>query len=207
MKKYLLFILFIFSFSSILANNNQVIDSLYQELNRTHDSLKAEILNELSWELRNSFPEKSIELGLSAMEMAQKFDDYENYIQAHSFVGVAYRILGKYSESLDYYFKGLELAQKYDDKELEGYSYINIGNLYIYQEYYNIAIENLLKAKDIAEGINHKRMLAYIYLNLGRAKMLKKEYDDALDYFQQALDLRIELNNIPGQAVCYKYIG
>ncbi|MFO7827185.1 MAG: tetratricopeptide repeat-containing sensor histidine kinase [Bacteroidales bacterium] len=207
MKKYLLFILYIFFFSSILANSNQVIDSLYQELNRTHDSLKAEILNELSWELRNSFPEKSIEHGLKAMEMAQKFDDYENYIQAHSFVGVAYRILGKYSESLDYYFKGLELAKKYNDKELEGYSYINIGNLYIYQEYYNIAIENLLKAKDIAEGINHKRMLAYIYLNLGRAKMLKKEHDDALDYFQQALNLRIELNNIPAQAVCYKYIG
>lgn len=207
MKKiFLIFLLAIFT-TSIYSNNLNIVDSLYQALNTSHDSLKAEILNELSWELRNSNPDKSIDHGLRAMELAQKYDDHENYIQAHSFVGVAYRILGKYSESLDYYFKGLELAKQYNDKELEGYSYINIGNLYIYQEYYNIAIENLLKAKDIAEAINHKRMLAYIYLNLGRSKMLKKEYDDALGNFEKALDLRIELNNIPGQAVCYKYIG
>ncbi|MFP4023980.1 MAG: tetratricopeptide repeat protein [Thiohalospira sp.] len=205
-KKFLIFLLASLS-TNIYSNNLNVVDSLYQVLYTSHDSLKAEILNELSWELRNSNPEKSIEYGLKAMEMAQKYDDDENYIQAHSFVGVAYRILGKYSESLDYYFKGLELAKKYNEKEQEGYSYINIGNLYIYQEYYNIAIENLLKAKDIAESINHKRMLAYINLNLGRAKMLKKEYEDALAHYKKALDLRIELNNIPGQAVCYKYIG
>jgi len=207
MKKFVLSNFFIFLFFLCFGSINTEVDSLYKLLAISHDSLKAEILNELSWEQRNSFPEKSIEHGLKAMELARKYEDYENYIQAHSFVGVAYRILGKYSESLDYYFKGLELAQKYNDKELEGYFYINIGNLYIYQEYYSIAIENLLKAKEIAEEIEHKRMLAYIFLNLGRAKMLKKEYKEALDYLEKALDLRIELNNIPAQAVCYKYIG
>ncbi|HKL09492.1 MAG TPA: tetratricopeptide repeat-containing sensor histidine kinase [Bacteroidales bacterium] len=207
MKKFILSILFIISSFLCFSNNLQGVDSLLQVLNSTHDSLKAEILTDLSWEFRNSNPDKSIKFGLEAIELAQKYNDYGNYIKAHSFIGVAYRILGKYSESLDYYFKGLELSKQYNDKEQEGYSYINIGNLYIYQEYYNIAIENLLKAKEIAEAISHKRMLAYTYLNLGRAKMLKNEYDDALNYFQQALGLRVELNNIPGQAVCYKYMG
>jgi len=207
MKKFFLSSVFIFPFFLCFGNINTEVDSLYKLLATSHDSLKAEILTDLSWELRNSDPEKSIKYGLEAIEFAQQNNDYENYIKAHSFIGVAYRILGKYSEALDYYFKGLELSKQYNDKEQEGYSYINIGNLYIYQEYYNIAIENLLKAKDIAEAINHKRMLAYVYLNLGRTKMLKKEYDDALVNFKKALDLRIELNNIPGQAVCYKYIG
>ncbi|MGM0503725.1 MAG: tetratricopeptide repeat-containing sensor histidine kinase [Bacteroidota bacterium] len=207
MKKFILSILFIISSFWCFSNNLQGVDSLLHVLNSTHDSLKADLLTDLSWEFRNSNPEKSIKFGLEAIELAQKYNDYGNYIKAHSFIGVAYRILGKYSESLDYYFKGLELSKQYNDKEQEGYSYINIGNLYIYQEYYNIAIENLLKAKEIAEAISHKRMLAYTYLNLGRAKMLKNEYDDALNYFQQALELRVELNNIPGQAVCYKYMG
>jgi len=207
MKKFLLSNLLLIITILSLGNNNQEIDSLYKLLGTTHDSLKADVFNDLSWELRNSEPGKSIEYGLKAIDLAQKYNDYDNYIKAHSFVGVAYRILGKYSEALDYYFKGLELSKKYDAKEQEAYSYINIGNLYIYQEYYNIAIENLLKAKEIAEKINHKRILAYTYLNLGRAKMLKKEYNDALNYLQNALTLRIELSNVPAQAVCYKYIG
>ncbi|MDY6799614.1 MAG: tetratricopeptide repeat-containing sensor histidine kinase [Bacteroidota bacterium] len=207
MNKFILSSFFIFSFFLCFGNINTEVDSLYKLLATSHDSLKAEILTDLSWELRNSDPEKSIEYGLEAIKLASKYNDYENYIKAHSFVGVAYRILGKYSEALDYYFKGLELSKQYNDKEQEGYSYINIGNLYIYQEYYNIAIENLLKAREIAEAINHKRMLAYTYLNLGRTKMLKKEYNEALDYLEKALDLRIDLNNIPAQAVCYKYIG
>lgn len=207
MKKFILSSFFIFSFLLCFGNINTEVDSLYKLLATSHDSLKAEILTDLCWELRNSDPEKSIEYGLEAIEFAQQNNDYENYIKAHSFIGVAYRILGKYSEALDYYFKGLELSKQYNDKEQEGYSYINIGNLYIYQEYYNIAIENLLKAREIAEAINHKRMLAYTYLNLGRTKMLKKEYNEALDYLEKALDLRIELSNIPAQAVCYKYIG
>jgi signal transduction histidine kinase len=207
MKKFFLSSVFIFPFFLCFGNINTEVDSLYKLLATSHDSLKAEILTDLSWELRNSDPEKSIKYGLEAIEFAQQNNDYENYIKAHSFVGVAYRILGKYSEALDYYFKGLELSKQYNDKEQEGYSYINIGNLYIYQEYYNIAIENLLKAREIAESIRHKRMLAYTYLNLGRTKMLKKEYDEALEYLEKALDLRIELKNIPAQAVCYKYIG
>ncbi|HSH50804.1 MAG TPA: tetratricopeptide repeat-containing sensor histidine kinase [Bacteroidales bacterium] len=207
MKKFILSNFFIFLFLSCFGNITTGVDSLYKLLATAHDSLKAKILTDLSWELRNSYPEKSIEYGLKAIELAQKNNDHENYIKAHSFVGVAYRILGKYSEALDYYFKGLELSKQYNDKEQEGYSYINIGNLYIYQEYYNIAIENLLKAREIAEAINHKRMLAYTYLNLGRTKLLKKEYYESLDYLGKSLDLRIELNNIPAQAVCYKYIG
>jgi tetratricopeptide (TPR) repeat protein len=165
MNKFILSSFFIFSFLLCFGNINTEVDSLYKLLATSPDSLKAEILTDLSWELRNSDPEKSIEYGLEAIEFAQQNNDYENYIKAHSFVGVAYRILGKYSEALDYYFKGLELSKQYNDKEQEGYSYINIGNLYIYQEYYNIAIENLLKAREIAEAINHKRMLAYTYLN------------------------------------------
>src|SRR6056297_1178584 len=152
MKKFLLSNLLLIITILSFGNNNQEIDSLYKLLGTTHDSLKADVFNDLSWELRNSEPGKSIEYGLKAIDLAQKYNDYDNYIKAHSFVGVAYRILGKYSEALDYYFKGLELSKKYDAKEQEAYSYINIGNLYIYQEYYNIAIENLLKAKEIAEN-------------------------------------------------------
>ncbi len=207
MKKNLLFFLILLiSFNTIAVNNHEV-DSLYRKLINAHDSIKADILNELSWELRNSEPQKSIEYGIEAIKFAERFDNFENLVKAHSFIGVAYRILGNYSESMDYYYKGLELAQKYGETEQEGYAYINIGNLHIYQGYYYNALENLQKAKVIAEKLDHKRMQAYVYLNIGRAQILRKENIEALVNFKKALDLRIEINQISGQAVCYKYIG
>ena len=205
-KNYLLLtLLFLSTFLSAFSNTD--IDSLFKLIINAEDSLKAEILNEISWELRNSKPEKSIDYGLEAIKFAERFNDYENLIQAHSYIGVAYRVLGNYSESIDYYYKGLQLAKKYGEKEQEGYAYINIGNLHIYQGYYYNALENLNYARIIAENLQHKRMLAYVHLNIGRAQMLRDDHIDALENFNRALELRIEINQISGQAVCYKYIG
>jgi len=200
-------ILFLFIAIHVKATNTEQVDSLYNALIYANDSVKSHVLNELSWELRNSEPEKSIEYGFEAIKLAEKYNDYEEIVQAHSFIGVAYRILGNYSEATDYFFKGLELAKKYNLKEQEGYAYINIGNLHIYQEYYYNAIENLSQAKKIAEELGHKRMLGYVHLNLGRAQMLKNEYVEALSHFNKALEIRIEIDQVSGQAVCYKYLG
>lgn len=207
MKRKILFLLLFLVTSNLFAYNDHQVDSLYKQLINAHDSIKAGLLNDLSWELRNSEPQKSIEYGMEAIKFASNFQDDENLVKAHSFIGVAYRILGNYSESMDYYYKGLELAKTHDQKEQEGYAYINIGNLHIYQGHYYNAIENLNKARVIAEELDHKRMLAYVHLNLGRAQMLRDENYIALENFQKALEIRIEINQVSGQAVCYKYIG
>jgi signal transduction histidine kinase len=165
------------------------------------------VLCELSWELRNSEPEKSIDYGKEAIKFAEKHKNYEELVKAHSYIGVSYRILGNYSEAMDYYFKGLELAKTHQQTEQEGYAYINIGNLHIYQGYYYNAIENLMKGKIIAEKLSHKRMLGYVQLNIGRAQMLRNENLEALENFKKALDIRIVINQVSGMAVCYKYIG
>lgn len=207
MKKIVLIVINLLFACYSYSNSNPEVDSLYRRLINVEDSLKPEILNKLSWELRNSEPEKSIEYGLDAIKFALKYNDFENVVKAHSYIGVAYRILGNYSEAIDYYYKGLELAKKYGQTEQEGYAYINIGNLHIYQEYYYNAIENLNKARVIAQKIDNKRMLAYVHLNLGRAQMLRDELGPALANFQVALELRKEIGHTGGQAVCYKYIA
>ena len=207
MKKNILLLAFFTLSFNLIANNNSQIDSLYKRLINVGDSLKAEVLNELSWKLRNSEPEKSIDYGIEAIRFAKKHNDFENLVKAHSYIGVAYRIMGNYSEAIDYYYNGLKLAKKYGETEQEGYAYINVGNLNIHQGYYYNALENLNKAIEIAEKSGNKRMLGYVHLNIGRAQMLREENLEALKNFNKALELRIEINQVSGQAVCYKYIG
>lgn len=183
------------------------VDSLYNRLSKVDDSSRVEILTKLTWELRNSEPNKSIDIGLKTIELAEKYKDYKNLVNLHGYIGVAYRIIGNYSKSTDYYYKGLELSKKYHLSEQEGFAYINIANLLIYQEYYKNAIENLNNALTIATKINNKLMLSYVRLNLGRAKLLLNDYDSAMVDLNIALKIRREINFTQGIAVCYKYIG
>ena len=206
MFRYFTIIAFIIPLIGYPAKDKK-IDSLYSQLSKVNDSSRIEILTKLTWELRNSEPNKSIEIGLNTIEQAEKYKDYKNLVNLHGYIGVAYRIIGNYSKSTDYYYKGLELAKKYHLQEQEGFAYINIANLHIYQEYYNNAIENLNNALAIAKKINNKLMLSYVRLNLGRAKLLSKQCDSAMVDFNAALKIRSEINLKSGLAVCYKYIG
>ena len=131
--------------------------------------MKIKILLQLSWEYRNFNPELSLQYGLEAINLADKYKDYEGCANAHSFVGVAYRILGNYSEAIDHYFTGLDIANRHGIKEQEGYAYINLANLHVYQGHYTKANENLSKALVIANETNNQSMLAYVFANFGRA--------------------------------------
>ncbi len=182
------------------------IDDIKPKTTNKDTTRIAELLK-LCWSNRNSNPEESVKHGLEAIELATKNNDYTNLAKAHSFVGVAYRILGNYSQSIDHYFIGLDIATKNHVEDQEGYAYINIANLHIYQEHYIRAKENLDKALAIALKTKNNTMLAYVYLNIGRNKQLMFDLDSALFYYEQALEIRIHENRIPEQAVCYKYIG
>jgi signal transduction histidine kinase len=207
MKKSPLFLILLL-FSITKGLNSQVhIDSLLSKLEYAEKSDKPGLLNKLSWEHRNSSPEKAIHFGLKAAELAEELEDNESLTQSYSFIGVAFRILGNYSEALDFFYKGLELAISHHLTEQEGFAYINIANLLIYQEFYNQAIENLSKALIIADEIENDIMKGYVYVNTGRALLLKKEYPEALEKLYISLDIRKRIQIASQQAVSYKYIG
>jgi signal transduction histidine kinase len=209
MKKNLRFLIFIFFVlpSTITSNGQQKVDSLLAILRTADDSSKIQVLSSLSWELRNSDPQQSIEYGLQAIELAKKYNDFKQLAEAISFVGVAYRVMGDYSQSISYYFEGLDIASQHGLKEQEGYAYLNIANLHIYQEHFNNAVENVSKAKAIAQETNNSDMLAYVYLYYGRALLLNSQIDSAVIYYEKSLKIRQEINLVSGQAVCLKYIG
>jgi serine phosphatase RsbU (regulator of sigma subunit) len=182
-------------------------NNLHLSTRSQNDSIRIASLLSQSWALRNSAPEESLNFGIMAINLATKNSDYENLAKAHSFVGVAYRIMGNYSKSIDHYYTGLEIANQFNIIDQQGFAYLNLANLHIYQEYYTSANENIRKAEEIAQKIDNKNMLAYAYLYYGRAQLLRNELKSALKYFEDALSIRKELNKIPEQAVCYKYIG
>ncbi|TVQ10750.1 MAG: hypothetical protein EA361_13335 [Bacteroidetes bacterium] len=168
---------------------------------------KLEYLIEQCWKNRNSQPELALQLGLKAIELADSLRDHYNHVKAHSFTGVAYRLLGDYNNAIELFFRGLHLSRKYNIPQQEGYAYNNIANLYIYIEFYTQALENLQPAMEIAREIGDKEMLSYTFLTMGRVLMHLDRIDEAIESINHALEIRKETGNVPGQAVCYKYLG
>lgn len=195
---------YVFGFA---PQSSQQIDSLRLLVHTQNDSTKIRVLVNLAWELRNSEPASSIEYGTRAIELAEKYRDYEALAMVHGYVGVAYRIIGNYSKSTDFFYRGLEISQIHNLEEQQGYAYINIANLLIYQEYYNNAFDNLKKALEIANNTKNLRMLSYVYVNYGRGRMLTNEHEQAISDLTNALHLRKEIKFTSGIPVCYKYLG
>jgi signal transduction histidine kinase len=199
------------AFSNNAQNNSETIQVNSSTKTHQADTLKPadrlNYYNEQSWNLRNSMPEKSLEFGLKAIELADSLKDYYNLVKAHSFTGVACRLQGDYGKAMDYFFKGLELAKRHKIPQQEGYAYINIANLHIYLEFFSQALENLNLAMEIARRINDRDMLSYVLLNKGRVLMNINSAELAVAEINSALAIRKETGNIPGQAVCYKYLG
>lgn len=193
------------SLHDTLADPENEYNSLQKEITDPHEQIEY-MLNE-AWNLRNSYTEQSLQYGLKSIELADSLNDHFNLVKGYSFTGVSYRLLGNYNKAIEYFFEGLALAKQYKIPQQEGYAYINIANLYIYLAYYQQAFENLAYALKIAQEIDNKDMLSYIFLNKGRVLMHMDSIDEAIDYINRSLELRIETNNTPGQADCYKYLG
>jgi two-component system, sensor histidine kinase and response regulator len=201
-------LVFLFLILPLTLSANELSSKQNQDsLTVKGDSARISSLLSLCWDLRNASPEESVKYGTEAIHLASFHKDYNSLAKAYSFVGVAFRVMGKYSKSVDYYYKGLEIAEKHDIPEQAGYAHLNLANLYIYQELSALAHDNLKKSEAIARKINNKPMLAYVYLFNGRIFSLEGKPDSALISYQKSLALRQELNNLGEQANCYKYIG
>lgn len=171
------------------------------------DSARLDYLLTVCWKHRNAAPEMSVRFGTEAIDLAAIKGDYKSLSQAYGFVGVAYRIMGKYSMAVDYYYMGLEVSVKNGLKEQAAYAYLNLANLYVYQELSALAKDNLKKAETLARELALKPMLAYVYMYQGRILCLDGKLDSALISYRESLSLRQELNQLAEQATCYKYIG
>ncbi|GEM_PF-930248 len=175
-------------------------------VNKSDSSRISELLK-LCWEHRNAAPELSLKYGNEAIDLSVRNNDFVSLANAYSFVGVAYRVMGKYSKAVDFYYMGLDVSLKNDIPDQTGYAYLNLANLYVYQELTAMAYENLKKAEAIATRIQNKKMLAYVNLYAGRIHRTEGRLDSALIYYKKSLSLRKELGQVAEQATCYKYVG
>ncbi len=179
----------------------------FQGLTQDATAKQLDSLLNIVWELRNSSPQKALQVCQQAITLAEESNHYEHLAKAYSFMGVLYRNLGYYSIAFSYYSRALNIARKYHINDQLAYSYNNLGNIFLYQNLPRKAIIYLKRADSLGKVLNNPDIRAYALQNIGRSYIALNQADSAIFYLRQAMLLRQKAgikNKLP---VTYKYLA
>ena len=170
---------------------NAKIDSLNALLKTANeDTIKVNILLDLSKRLYSLEPDESIRFGNQANELAQKSDFKKGVAYALKNIGLAYYTKGKYSETLGYWQQSLKLFEVIGDQTGVSNLLNNIGAIYFNLGNDDQAIEYYLKSLKVSEQLGDKLRIASALTNIGTVYSHKPAtHDLALKYCLRALKI------------------
>jgi signal transduction histidine kinase/CheY-like chemotaxis protein len=167
------------------------IDSLKALLKTaSEDTIKVNILLDLSKRLYSLEPDESIRLGNQANELAEKSGFKKGVAYALKNIGLAYYTKGKYSETLGYWQQSLELFEAIGDPLGVSNLLNNIGAIYFNLGNDDQAIEYYLKSLKVSEQLGDKLRIASALTNIGTVYSNKPATRGlALNYCLRALKI------------------
>jgi len=167
------------------------IDSLKALLKTANeDTIKVNILLDLSKRLYSLEPDESIRLGNQANDLAEKSDFKKGVAYALKNIGLAYYTKGKYSETLVYWQQSLKSFEVIGDQMGVSNLLNNIGAIYFNLGNDDQAIEYYLKSLRVSERLGDKLRIASALTNIGTVYSHKPAtHDLALKYCLRALKI------------------
>ncbi len=201
----ILFSLILFQYS-VFAQNN--LDSLHKTLkNEKVDSIKVQILNQLSETYLNSDLDKALKHSKEAWGIS-KLNEFQNGLAVSNFnIGKSYEYMGKNLLAVDKFEKAIELFTqlnlKYELAETEkhlGIVYENLGK-------YDKALTHYLIALKKMEALNDNAGIASCLNSIGLIYYFEENYEEALSNFNKTLEIVTELNYVYAIAITYNNIG
>lgn len=189
------------------ADAQNKVDSLHTLLNGVDDSLKVEVLNELSKSLNHTDPKNSLKYAIEAKQLAIELNVMSLIGKSINYIGVSYYYLNELDLSNESYFEALNIFDSIGYQPGVAKALNNIAWNYKIQELPDEAIEYFNRALSIAVEIGDGDLHQGILNNLGTVYKTIKDYDKALDIYHQSLEMNIRTNNKQWEAYNLSNIG
>jgi signal transduction histidine kinase/Tfp pilus assembly protein PilF len=190
MNRVLLTIL-ILSFNYLYAQP----DSLDQKLVGLENKDLVDKLNELSFSIAQSDPNRAKAMARDAAEKSQEIEYTYGLGDAMHKLSVVYRFQGYYDEALLYADSALGYIGEQDATSLRAAINSNKGVCYRYKGEYEQALKSYQKAIELHKEANQNTDVGTVLNNLGVMFMYMEDYDKALSYYDQALEIQRRENN------------
>ncbi len=197
-------------FQVVLFANNPRIDSLENMLRQNKPLVagqKCDILILLSKDYLRISPQKSLEYGKAAQEIAAKINDKAKIASALKNIGSAFYLQSDFANSLDFFKQALKVNLEINNREEIAACYNNIGLIYNSLGYYEEALTNHLTQLKINEEDQNLRGIAISKRNIGNIYNNLGENDKAIDYYKSAMEISEQLGDTNSVATALINLG
>lgn len=194
--------------TSLFSQEQKSIDSLLHCINsETNDSIKVNLMNELSGIYIINEPEKAKEYANKAIQIAEKFSYTKGATYSYDLLGIIHLFEANYEKSVEYFSKSLEVYKELDLKKNSLGCLNNLGVTYSKLGNYSKAMECYQESLIFAEELNDLSGVSNCLTNIGLIYQYQGNFTKAIEYHQKSLKIDKETGNQKGVSSCLNNIG
>jgi signal transduction histidine kinase len=188
------FVLLLLTSSIACAQSGEgqaLIDSFARELSLPavlkNDSLRADILIEMSYYASETNPVRGIQYGEQGMQLSKAIGSRYRMATASYNIALNHCILSDYPGALRAWIYSMQTFEDLGDSALAANCMTNIGKVHVEQKNFHAAIDYYKKAIAIYNHLGEREGAAWAEGDMGSAYFSRKEYPAALAYYRKAL--------------------
>ena len=204
---FLLLFSFYLSLWPVRSHSDPVIDSLFNQLENAHDTVKIDLFNQLSqiyWQ--RSF-DTSLLLADYAVTLAREVNDPVRLGTSLNMKGNAFYLLSNFTKGLEFYQEALHIREELGDSNEIAKTYNNIGAIHLHLQNYNQARDYFERALLIYKGIGDDEVIFSLTNNIGAVHNQLEEYEKAYEYFLEAYEIVEYMNDEPRILIALNNLG
>jgi signal transduction histidine kinase len=208
-KRFFLLVIALLAYLNILNAQAKIADSLKDLLvaHKTEDTARADLLNNLAYELRRNMPQATDSLIKLSIALSDKLNYKKGMGYALAIQGTRFYNKLNYREADSVFAVSKQLLESIHDSKDEAYVLRSRANMKMDEGDYATSLDDFLKglkiaqdAGDIKQTAEFERTIGYLYNILG-------EYEKAIPYQTDALKHAESIGYKVGMSGAYNAIG
>ncbi|HAF29201.1 MAG TPA: hypothetical protein DCG75_09160 [Bacteroidales bacterium] len=207
LKLFFSLILLIQSFSSFSQNERQIIDSLFNVLEKADDKTKIEILNKISTNYLDYSLDSSLYFANEALNLAHIIHDKKGISDAYNGIGNVYLDKRDYKTALEFYLKCFDVRTEINDLKAISSVCNNIAYLYRIENNYSQSLEYYKKGLEKSESIDDEKEVTSFYIRIAGVFQDMGRYKESIQYYIKALEKEKEIHDNTLLTMIYNGIG
>lgn len=173
----------------------------------TVDTIKINLLNEISNTYKYSNAPEGIKFGKEALLLAEKVNWKKGKAAANENLGICNQTLSNFPEALNYMHTALQLYEQLPYQSNISATLKNTGLIYLAQKKYPEALSYFKRALKINQNNNSKLLTIYNVNDIANVYFKLNNFSKALDYYSLSIKLNQEIKDNNGLGYCYSRIG
>lgn len=166
------------------------LDSLERLANNSADTARIDALQKWASRLRQSDPDRAIEVYATASREAEKLGDLRRQLKAMNSIGISYGMKEDYARSLETFRTVLHLHLQAGNGMGVADAWNNLGIVHKYTGDYPRSLEAYHRALHLYDSLAFQTGRGACLHNIGVVHDLMGEPDKALDFFHKALKIK-----------------